>query len=143
MEYPNRFFSDLDTKQTGFRIRRRASCDIAGDPRLPTRLAAALAENDLVISTASVWELSIKYHLGKLPSVVPLLEDVPGVADQLGASILDITPSHAIRAGALAWAHRDPFDRMLVAQALEDGLRLVSLDERVTAWAGAPLLNWH
>lgn len=116
---------------------------VVADPRLSPKLAASLAEHDLIISTASIWELSIKYHLGKLPSVKSLLEDVPEMADQLGASVLDITPAHAIRAGALAWAHRDPFDRMLVAQALEDGLQLVSLDERITAWAGAPLLSWR
>ena len=86
---------------------------VAVDSRLLPRLAASLAGDDLMISTASIWELSIKYHLGKLPSVGLLLEDVQGRADQL------------------------------MAQALEDGLHLVSLDERVTAWAGAPLLNWR
>ena len=113
------------------------------DPRLPPKLAAPLADHDLTISTASLWELAIKHHLGKLPSVGPLLADVAGLADSLGASILNITPPHALRAGALAWAHRDPFDRLLAAQALEENMRLVTLDERITGWAGAPIFVWR
>lgn len=81
---------------------------VAADPRLPPKLAAQLTEYELNISTASIWELSIKYHQGKLPSVGPLLEDLPRMAEQLGASVLNIAPQHAIRAGALAWTHRAP-----------------------------------
>ena len=114
---------------------------VTSDPRLPASLTQRLADHDLTVSTASIWELSIKYHLGKLPSVAGIIQDMPGVLASLGADILNITPAHAIRAGALEWAHRDPFDRMLVAQALEDGVQLVTLDERITAFAGAPVFS--
>ncbi|WP_420595636.1 type II toxin-antitoxin system VapC family toxin [Deinococcus sp.] len=116
---------------------------VTADARLPPALVPALAEHDLTISAASLWELAIKHHLGKLPSVGPLLADVAGVTESLGASILNITPGHALRAGALAWAHRDPFDRMLVAQALEEALPLVTLDERLMDWQETPVFAWR
>nr|WP_246580514.1 type II toxin-antitoxin system VapC family toxin [Deinococcus aestuarii] len=116
---------------------------VSNDARLPQTLAAQLQalENDLVLSAVVAWEMSIKFHQGKLPSAAPLLADFPAVAARLGAEVLDITPAHAIRAGALDWTHRDPFDRMLVAQALGEGLRLVTLDESITSYAQAPILR--
>ncbi len=103
-----------------------------------------LSEHDsLIVSAVNAWEMSTKFQLGNLPEAAPLLRDFGAVADQLGASVLTINPAHTVRARALAWAHRDPFDRMLVAQALEDGLQVATLDERVTGWAGAPLLSWR
>jgi len=116
---------------------------VSNDARLPASLSAQLQapENGLVVSAVSAWEMSIKFHQGKLPSAAPLLGDFPGVAARLGAEVLNITPPHAVRAGALDWAHRDPFDRMLVGQALEEGLRLVTLDEHVTRYPPAPLLR--
>lgn len=116
---------------------------VSGDARLPPALAARLRapDNDLLVSAASTWELSIKVHLGKLPGAAPVLRDFPAVVARLGAEVLNITPAHASRAGALDWAHRDPFDRILVAQALEEGLRLVTLDEQVTGSPQAPLLR--
>ncbi|OLV18453.1 hypothetical protein BOO71_0005500 [Deinococcus marmoris] len=98
-------------------------------------------EHTLCLSAVVAWELSIKFHMGKLPSAAPLLADFPAVAARLGADVLDISPAHAIRAGALEWTHRDPFDRMLVAQALEEGLRLVTLDGHITGFAQAPILR--
>ncbi|CAM4104542.1 type II toxin-antitoxin system VapC family toxin [Deinococcus marmoris] len=116
---------------------------VAGDPKLPASLAAQLrsSEHTLYLSAVVAWELSIKFHMGKLPSAASLLADFPAVAARLGADVLDISPAHAIRAGALEWAHRDPFDRMLVAQALEEGLRLVTLDGHITGFAQAPILR--
>lgn len=110
---------------------------------LPAPLLARLLgpEQQLVLSAVNAWEMSIKYQAGKLPEAAPLLNDFPAVASRLGADVLNITPAHTIRAGALEWPHRDPFDRMLVAQALEEGLRLVTLDAHITDYAGAPLLR--
>ncbi|MEF2278462.1 type II toxin-antitoxin system VapC family toxin [Deinococcus sp. YIM 134068] len=110
---------------------------------LPASLYARLLnpQQQLVLSAVNAWEMSIKHHAGKLPEAAPLLSDFPGVASRLGAEVLNITPAHAIRAGALDWAHRDPFDRMLVAQALEEGLRLVTLDESITSYPQAPILR--
>lgn len=116
---------------------------VASDARLPPTLAAQLQapENGLLVSAASAWELSIKFHLGKLPSAAPLLDDFSGIAARLGTGVLSITPAHAVQAGALDWGHRDPFDRMLVAQALAEGLRLVTLDGNIMSYPGAPILR--
>ena len=110
---------------------------------LPERLQVQLVnpEHTLVLSAASAWELSIKHHLGKLPEAAPLLAFTE-VAGQLGAEVLAISAAHAVQAGALDWAHRDPFDRMLVAQALQEGCRLVTLDEHIRAFVSAPLYDW-
>ncbi|BDP40081.1 twitching motility protein PilT [Deinococcus aetherius] len=110
---------------------------------LPSSLRARLLdpEHQIILSAVNAWEMSIKHHAGKLPEAAPLLTDFPAVAASLGAEVLNIMPAHAIRAEALDWAHRDPFDRMLVAQALEEGLRLVTLDESVTSYPQAPILR--
>jgi PIN domain nuclease of toxin-antitoxin system len=105
----------------------------------PAALAATTDRaNRLLVSTAPVWEMSIKHHLGKLPQAAPLIEDLDGALATLGADLLPVSGRHAIRAGQLAWAHRDPFDRMLAAQAMADDAVLVTADE---AFAGLPPLN--
>ncbi len=114
---------------------------VSDDERLPQALRQPLQEHELVISAASVWEMSIKHHLGKLPSTAPFLADVEGAVTALGADLLPITAPHALRAGELDWAHRDPFDRVLVAQAQVSGLQLVTLDEHIRRFVGAPLLG--
>lgn len=114
---------------------------ISDDPSLPAPLRTSLEQRDLTVSAASVWELSIKHQLGKLPSAAPFLADVEGAVASLGADLLPMTHRHALRAGELDWAHRDPFDRMLVAQAQVEALRLVTLDEHIRRFAGAPLLE--
>lgn len=110
---------------------------------LPQRLQLQLLnpEHTLILSAANAWELSIKHHLGKLPEAKPLLA-FTDVARQLGADVLSISAAHAVQAGALDWAHRDPFDRMLVAQALLEGCRLVTLDDHIRTFASAPLYDW-
>ena len=110
---------------------------------LPDQLQSQLLnpEHTLILSAATAWELSIKHHLGKLPEAAPLLA-FSEVARQLGAEILSISAVHAVHAGALAWAHRDPFDRMLVAQAQLEGCRLVTLDDQIRDFASVPLYDW-
>ena len=110
---------------------------------LPDQLQSQLLnpEHTLILSAATAWELSIKHHLGKLPEAAPLLA-FPEVARQLGAEILSISAVHAVQAGALAWAHRDPFDRMLVAQAQLEGCQLVTLDDQIRDFASVPLYDW-
>lgn len=87
------------------------------------------ATNELYVSAASVWEMSIKHRGGKWPEVEPLLASHDRLIARLGAGSLDVSWQHARRAGGLRWGHRDPFDRMLVAQALSEDLTLVSRDE--------------
>lgn len=110
---------------------------------LPARLATRLLDpaHTLVLSAASAWELSIKVHLGKLPEAAPLLA-FDEVARALGAEVLGISAAHAVQAGALEWTHRDPFDRMLVAQTLAEGARLVTLDEQIRSFAAGVVDDW-
>ena len=79
----------------------------------------------ILVSAASAWEITIKRALGKLEAP----ESVVGAIREAGFETLDITPDHAERAGGLPPHHRDPFDRMLVAQALAEGCRLVTRDD--------------
>lgn len=84
--------------------------------------------NTLVVSAASAWELAIKFRSGRFPAAEPLVRQFEMVCARLGASAMAVTAVHAIRAGGLAWGHDDPFDRMLVAQAMMEDLTLVTRD---------------
>jgi PIN domain nuclease of toxin-antitoxin system len=103
---------------------------LQGDARLRPRVREILERNEgeTYVSAISAYEMSQKYRLGKWPEVEPYLEGLERWAAATNISILNVTPRHAIRAGLLAGAHRDPFDRMLVAQAMVEGLSLVSKD---------------
>jgi PIN domain nuclease of toxin-antitoxin system len=96
----------------------------------------AIATADLVfVSAASAWEVAIKTSLGRLT----LPDSMAAGVTASGFVRLDIGFSHAERAGALPRHHGDPFDRMLVAQALVEGLTLVTHDATLSAY-GVPLL---
>ncbi len=84
--------------------------------------------NDVLISAASAWEITTKHRLGKLPGADLIAVDVAGAIASQGFSALAVTVDDAARAGALPGPHRDPFDRMLIAQALKRNLVLVSND---------------
>jgi len=110
--------------------------------RLSERARSAVADpaNHLVVSAASAWELATKVRLGRFPEAEPLVAQYPSIVAELGAEPLPITDRHARRAGGLAWDHRDPFDRMLAAQALLEHATLVTRDEAFTALAGLDTL---
>ena len=91
------------------------------------RIVTARASR-LVVSAASAWEISTKQRLGRLPQADALVGAYPRHLDRLGVLRLAITEEHALLAGSLQWAHRDPFDRMLAAQAMVESLTLVSND---------------
>jgi PIN domain nuclease of toxin-antitoxin system len=94
-----------------------------------TAIAQILDEtNDLWLSVASVWEIGIKVAIGKLPLPEPLNPYITSRMAQLGARSLEITIPHALQASSLPLHHRDPFDRMLIAQAQGEGMTLVSAD---------------
>ena len=101
----------------------------------PDKLSAsALAtvkdpETVLLVSSASAWELSIKHKLGKLTSASRVLADFTGHLKRLQANVLLITPDHALAAGSLPLHHRDPFDRMLIAQAQLEDVPVVTSDD--------------
>jgi len=101
------------------------------------------ASNELWLSVASVWEMGIKVAIGKLRLPESLDTYVASRMRQLDTKPLEITAPHALRAAALPMHHRDPFDRMLVAQAQLEGMALVSADEvfrkyhePTVVWAG-------
>lgn len=92
------------------------------------------AGNDVLFSAASSWELAVKYALGKLPLPEPPEEFVLKrlVRDRIDA--LPVEHRHALRVAALPFHHRDPFDRLLVAQAQLENLRLLTVDRQLQAY---------
>lgn len=98
--------------------------------RLSERALALVSDpgNDLYLSAASAWEIAIKYALGKLPLPEPPAEYVPTRLRTSGASPLFVEHRHALHVASLPHHHRDPFDRLLIAQAHLDGLSLLTTD---------------
>jgi len=84
--------------------------------------------NTLVLSTASIWEIAIKVGKGKLPLSLPFRRWMVDALAALDLEVLPITLDHADRQIALPFHHRDPFDRLIAAQALVEGIPLVSAD---------------
>jgi PIN domain nuclease of toxin-antitoxin system len=102
---------------------------LAGDSRLSAHARAAIEGASTVhVSAVSVWEISIKTQLGKLPQGELLLAELPSVLERQGFLTLPIVARDGQMAGLLPSHHRDPFDRMLAAQSLRLGLPLVSND---------------
>lgn len=93
--------------------------------RISEKAGGAIAEqSDVLISAVVIWEVAIKRRLGKLDAPDDLLDQL----EKAGVDLLPITPRHADRVGTLPLHHRDPFDRLLIAQADCDGLALVTAD---------------
>lgn len=111
---------------------------LQADPRLAATVAEAMEDGDnaLYLSTASAWELSIKQSIGKLRVDV----DLRSHAIEQGFIELPVTGAHATAIRDLPFHHKDPFDRMLVAQATVEGLTLVTADDALAAY-GVPLLS--
>lgn len=104
---------------------------LAGDPRLSDAAQTRIAEaDDLLFSVVSYAEIGIKAATGKL--------EVPaGIADRVaeaGVRTLQLTPAHGLAVASLPVHHRDPFDRLLIAQAVAEGISLVSADSRFSAY---------
>ena len=102
---------------------------LSDDPRLglEARRLIASPDNHVFVSAASVWEMAIKSSIGKLS--IP--DNVERAVLDCGFVPLEITMEHAAVAGQLPPLHKDPFDRMLVAQAQTEGLELITLDRRL------------
>jgi len=101
-----------------------------GDRRLSRKARGVIGDgaNNIFVSAASAWEITTKARLGKLPGAIEVAADVAGCVANQRFSALDITLLDAQRAGRLPGAHRDPFDRMLIAQAQLEDLPIVSDD---------------
>jgi PIN domain nuclease of toxin-antitoxin system len=84
--------------------------------------------NEVLVSAASAWEIATKVRLGKLPIAIELAHDFSAYLERERFDTLAVSVEHGIRAGLLPGAHKDPFDRMLIAQALAETLAIVSND---------------
>lgn len=103
---------------------------VEGERTLPARARRTIADpgNECLFSLASVWELAIKIGLGKLRLALPVHRYVAEHVAANGFRLLDIGLAHIGRVETLAMHHRDPFDRLLVAQALQEKLPIVTAD---------------
>jgi len=108
----------------------------AGDPRLPVATRQLIDEPEIepYVSAATAWELATKYRLGKLQEAAPLVEGFFDLLDRYGFKHLSVTTAHGHRAGLLPGDHKDPFDRMLAAQALIEDMKLVTADPLLAAF---------
>ena len=99
------------------------------DPNLSPVARNAIVDpaNDVFVSAVSIWEIAIKRTLGKLKAP----DGLAALVEELGFQELVVTSFHAEQAGGLPMHHRDPFDRMLVAQAQAEGLSIVTSDRRI------------
>lgn len=116
---------------------------LAQPERVPEAIRASLGDpqNPLVVSAVSALEVSTKVRLGKL--VAPGLTDSWGrQLANIGAQPLSVTTDHALLAGRLSWTHRDPFDRLLVAQATLEGMSLVTVDAALAQLPAPPTVTW-
>lgn len=110
------------------------------DARLPDALREMVLDsaNLVLVSAVCVWEASIKQALGRL-EVGPEV-DLAGDIGASGFTELPVTARHAQRTADLPDLHRDPFDRLLLAQAMEEGCHLATVDERIRAYPGVPFV---
>jgi len=111
----------------------------------PERLGGAIAHledpaNELLLSAVVAWEIAIKHALGRMPLPEPPASYVPSRTRALGALAISITREHALGVASLPPIHRDPFDRLLVSQALALGATLVTGDAVLAGYAAETLL---
>jgi PIN domain nuclease of toxin-antitoxin system len=112
-----------------------------GDPKLTVRARAAIAADpaQVAVSAATAWEITTKARIGKLPDALDVAADVAGCIAREGFQPLAVTVEHGQRAGGLPGPLRDPFDRMLIAQAMVENLHLVSIERAFDAYGVARL----
>ena len=103
---------------------------LSENPSLPASARKLIANknNDVLVSAASAWEIATKVRLGKLPIAIDLAHDFSAYLERERFATLPVSVEHGIRAGLLPGPHKDPFDRMLIAQALAENLAIVSND---------------
>ena len=96
-------------------------------------------DNDVQVSVASLWEMAIRAGVGKWPEALPLVSNFETELATEGFALLAISVSHARMAGLMTGRHRDPFDRLLVAQSRLEAATLVSGDPKLTELGAAAL----
>ncbi len=104
--------------------------------RLPRAVRAVFnnEEDELLVSAASAWEIATKVRLGELSGAIPLERDFVSLVADAGYLLIPITADIALRAGRLAGAHRDPFDRIIAAQALAQDIPVISADAQLESF---------
>jgi PIN domain nuclease of toxin-antitoxin system len=109
---------------------------LTGDSSLPAsaRRLIASRNHDILVSTVSAWEISTKVRLGRLNTATDLARDFSAYLAQERFESLSISIEHGIRAGSLPGSHKDPFDRVLVAQAQMENLAIVSNDAELDGY---------
>lgn len=109
---------------------------IADEPRLSGRARELITDpaNEAYLSSVSVWEIAVKNALGRLPFPEPVGTFVPAMRAEHGLDPLPLDEESALRVAALPDLHRDPFDRMLVCQAVTAGAVMVTPDELITRY---------
>jgi PIN domain nuclease of toxin-antitoxin system len=114
---------------------------ISADPQLPVAFHDAIRDpaNEVYLSAASVWEAVIKYALGKLPLPEAPADYLPRQREAHRIAPLPVEEATLVHLAGLPPLHRDPFDRILIAQALQHGLNLATVDNAVRAYP-VPLL---
>jgi len=105
------------------------------EPALPKRVTAALRDpaSEIFVSSASAWEIATKYRLGRMPQAEPLVQGFRRLIDGERWIAIPVTVEHALEAGTLPGDNRDPFDRMLAAQARLEDMALVTGDRALAA----------
>jgi PIN domain nuclease of toxin-antitoxin system len=113
----------------------------ANDQRLSAtaREAIALGSNEVLVSAASAWEIATKTRIGKLKGVERLLSNFEALMSADNFVLLPMSHPHALLAGSLAHEHRDPFNRMLAAQALIEDATLVTDDSALRTFGARTL----
>ncbi|MGC9291722.1 MAG: type II toxin-antitoxin system VapC family toxin [Acidobacteriaceae bacterium] len=101
---------------------------LSDDDALPATARNWMAEvqNTVLVSAASAWEIATKVRLGRLPGATDLAADFTGLMHREGFTPLPVSVEHGVRAGLLPGPHKDPFDRMLIAQAQAEGIPILS-----------------
>lgn len=109
--------------------------------RLPpvAREAIEAVDNAVLVSAVVIWEIAIKASVGRLELAAVDLRRLPRLIETSGFAELPVLARHAAGVQALPWHHRDPFDRLLVAQARDEGLTLVTVDPAMRAYDVAVL----
>jgi PIN domain nuclease of toxin-antitoxin system len=110
---------------------------VMGDRRLPKSIATLIAspESDVAVSAASIWEIVIKRALGRI-EIDP--EELLSSMTADGFSELPLRYTHALKLDSLPRRRDDPFDRLLIAQSIAEGRRLVTTDDRILGYVGVP-----
>jgi PIN domain nuclease of toxin-antitoxin system len=109
---------------------------LSDDPALTGTARKIIAEtrNTVVVSAASAWEIAIKVRLGKLPTAIDLVADFCGQIEREGFQLLAISTEHGIRGGLLPGPHKDPFDRILIAQSQGENIPIISNEKVFEAY---------